>query len=86
LNNDGLKNVNTMGKRLKLLRSQLNLTQEGIAEEIEMTYEKYGSLERGKTLPSYLTMVKLREKFNLDINSILDETIHDMNKVKDKEE
>jgi transcriptional regulator with XRE-family HTH domain len=52
-------------------RLRARLTQEEVAERVEIVSEVYGRLERGAILPSLPTLVRLCRALALDANSLL---------------
>jgi DNA-binding XRE family transcriptional regulator len=51
--------ASTIAKNLRIARSRLGLTQEQIAERSGIATEFYGRLERGKSLPSIPTLLRI---------------------------
>ena len=64
---------NKLGKRIKLLRKSMGLTQEQLAEKAEMDYKYLSKIENGKHLPTYNTLIRL--------SAILGGSIGDFNDV-----
>ena len=48
-------------KRLKSVREKLGYSQEKMAKELDVSFATINRLEKGKTLPSYATIIKLEE-------------------------
>ena len=65
-------NSNKVGKFILNLRKDNNLTQSEFAEMFGVTYQAVSKWENGKNIPDLLTLKEICEKFNLDINEILD--------------
>lgn len=63
---------NSIGRKLKALRLQHNLSQEKIAEYVEMSREHISCIERGKNLASTETLYRLAEYFKIDIKEFFD--------------
>ncbi|HDU7853223.1 TPA: helix-turn-helix transcriptional regulator [Acinetobacter baumannii] len=61
-----------LGKRLKLERERLNLSQDSFASINDLTARTVIEWEKGKTFPNLLQLVKLTEK-GLNINALFDE-------------
>ena len=59
------------GARLRASRQSHGLTQEALAEQIEITPEAYGRLERGVALPSYPTMMRLCDSLEVSTDDLL---------------
>ena len=60
-----------MGKRLRILRIELNYTQEQMAEILEMSSAYYGKIERGIHGLSLDKLVIVNKKLDIDINYLL---------------
>ncbi|MFX8008277.1 helix-turn-helix transcriptional regulator, partial [Acinetobacter baumannii] len=61
-----------LGKRLKLERERLNLSQDSFASINDLTARTVIEWEKGNTFPNLLQLVKLTEK-GLNINALFDE-------------
>ena len=57
--------------RLQKIRKKLKLSQEEIADETNITYRAYTSYERGDRKPSFEFLVKLVEKYNVNLNWLI---------------
>lgn len=60
-----------IGKRLRMLRFELDYTQEQMAETLEMSLAYYGKAERGVYGLSLEKLVIVNSKFDMDINYLL---------------
>lgn len=60
-----------MGKRLRIIRIQLNYTQEQLAEILELSTPYYGKVERGIYGLSLEKLVLVNKKLDVDINYLL---------------
>ncbi len=60
-----------MGKRLRIIRINLNYTQEQMAEILEMSSAYYGKVERGLHGLSLNKLVIANRKLDIDINYLL---------------
>ena len=58
---------NSIGKKLKALRIAKGLSQEKLAEAVNMSREHISCIERGKNLPKTETLYYLAEFFKVDI-------------------
>ncbi|MBR1907543.1 helix-turn-helix transcriptional regulator [bacterium] len=58
---------NDIGKKIKYLRKEHGISQEKLAEGIEMSREHISCLERGKNLITIESLYKIAEYFNVDI-------------------
>ena len=63
---------NRIGRKVKSLRLESGLSQEKLAEYINMSREHISCIERGKNLTSIETLYTLAEFFNVDIKSFFD--------------
>ena len=57
-----------IGAKVKLVRSDANLTQEQLAFDIEVSVETISNIERGKVIPSIDTLLKISQKLNFSIS------------------
>ncbi len=57
MNNTELKRY--LGKRIKELRNNKNLTQDALAEKISMKTSNLSNIETGKSAPSLVTIIQL---------------------------
>lgn len=60
---------NDIGRKIKHLRLERNLTQEKLAECVNMSREHISCIERGKNLPTVETLYYFAEYFKIDIKS-----------------
>ena len=65
-------NQEKVGKIIKKIRIENNLTQEKFAEELGVTYQAVSKWENGKSLPDISLIKEICNKYNIDINSFLD--------------
>lgn len=63
--------VQTIGERLKQLRSEFALTQQEIADALSVNRTTYTKYETGATEMSYRTIVQLALLFDVDFNTLL---------------
>lgn len=59
-----------MKNRLEAIRKQHGLTQEELAEKLEVSRQTIGSLENGRYNPSILLAFKIARLFGLSIEDI----------------
>lgn len=82
----------SLGNRIRKLRSERKMTQEDLSFAIDIRTSSLSSIENGKSFPSYTTIMKLCEVFNLlpkelfdfnptTIDSEQHELIHEINSV-----
>lgn len=60
---------NDIGRKIKNLRLDNNLTQEKLAEYVNMSREHISCIERGKNLPTVETLYYIAKYFQIDIKS-----------------
>lgn len=60
-----------MGRRLRKARIAQGLTQEQVAEQLEMNTAYYGKVERGVSGLTILNIKKISEILNLDIHFLI---------------
>ena len=58
---------NDIGKKVKFLRLEKGLSQEKLAEYVNMSREHISCIERGKNLTSIKTLYNLSQYFEVDI-------------------
>ena len=59
-----------IGQRIKSIRVKSNLTQEKLAERMEINTKYLSSIERGKENPTLNTIICLAEALEVDIGDI----------------
>jgi len=57
--NDATRISRRLGVRLRLMRKQLRWTQDELSERIGLTAEAYARIERGHSLPSFPTLLRV---------------------------
>ncbi len=60
---------NDIGRKVKSLRLDNDISQEKLAEYVGMSREHISCIERGKNLPTIETLYKLAEYFEIDIKT-----------------
>lgn len=63
---------NDIGKKVKYLRLEKGLSQEKLAECINMSREHISCIERGKNLVTIETLYNLAKYFEIDIKDFFD--------------
>lgn len=61
----------SLGKRLRRLRKNANMTQAKLSEQLNMDGDTYGNYEREKTEPSIGTIIDLANIYNVTTDYIL---------------
>lgn len=59
-----------LGKKIKSLRECGNLTQEQLAEKIELERDTISKIENGKRFPSCKTLEKIAQVFNIKYSDL----------------
>lgn len=63
---------NSIGRKVKFLRLECGLSQEKLAEYVDMSREHISCIERGKNLASTETLYYLAKFFKIDIKEFFD--------------
>ena len=61
-----------LGQKIKLLRKELNLTQENLAEEVDVDRSYMGFVERGEKNPTLFTLMKISKALKVPLKELLD--------------
>ncbi len=61
-----------VGARIKALRRRRRLKQDDLAELIDRSVETISSVERGKSLPGYVTLERLSQALNVPVAEFFD--------------
>ena len=64
-----------MGDRIKEVRKRCGLTQEQLAERLDISVEFVGQIERGLKLPSMQVFIKIIEALNVSADYILRDSV-----------
>lgn len=62
----------TLGKRLKTLRENRELSQENLADELKVSQSAYSKWESGQTDISYQTLCKIAEFYGTTMSELLE--------------
>lgn len=63
--------MGNIGKNIRDLRIQKNMTQDDLAEKLYVTRQTVSNYETGKTLPNVEMLVKISELLDVDISQLL---------------
>jgi transcriptional regulator with XRE-family HTH domain len=63
----------SLGRRLRYLRQHSGLTQAVVSSHVSLTPEAYARLERGRSLPSFPTLLRLANSMGVTIDALLGE-------------
>ena len=61
-----------IGKFIKQIRQDNNLTQKDLADKLGVTYQAVSKWENGKNVPDIATLKEISKLFNTNIDEILD--------------
>jgi len=61
-----------VGHRIKLARQRRGLSQEDLAERIDRSVAAVSNMERGRTLPSFMTLERLARAFDMPVREFFD--------------
>ena len=67
-----MNNKKLLGKRIKELRKSHNLTQEKLAELIEIETTSLSGIESGRHFPSLPTIEKIAHNLNVELKTLFD--------------
>lgn len=65
-------NQEKVGKLIKDIRKEYNLTQDQLAKKLGVTFQAVSKWENGKNIPDISVLKQISDEFNVDLNSILD--------------
>lgn len=68
-------NLKAIGKRIKLAREAKGLTQEQLAEQVNLSTSHISAIERGVKQPKLVTFVEIINVLEVDANSILTDVL-----------
>ncbi len=71
MNNNEKILLSKLAKKIKIKRTELNITQEKLAEKCGFDRTYISLLERSKRNPSYLNLVKLSDGLEITISDLL---------------
>ena len=75
----------TMGDRIKEIRKKQGLTQEQLAEKVDITLEYISQIERGLKIPSMQVFIKLVEVLDVSADYLLRDAVSTRNLYGDKQ-
>ena len=75
----------TMGDRIKEIRKKRGLTQEQLAEKVDITLEYISQIERGLKIPSMQVFIKLVEVLDVSADYLLRDAVSTRNLYGDKQ-
>ncbi len=69
-------NYALLGKRIKAAREQAGLTQEGLAERLEMSTTHISVIERGVKAPKLETLIRIANELNVSSDTLLQDLVN----------
>lgn len=67
--------MNTCGEKLLYLRRKAGLTQKEVAHILQLERSCYTYYERGRTNPSFRSLLRLAKLYGVTVEYLIDETI-----------
>lgn len=66
------KLITLIGKRIRELRIQQNMSQEALANEADIPLSQIGRIERGENNPTISTLFVISKALNIKLNELID--------------
>lgn len=66
------KLISLIGKHIRELRIQQNMSQESLANEADIPLSQIGRIERGETNPTISTLYVISEALNIKLIELID--------------
>ena len=73
-----------IGKFIKKLRKDNNLTQDELAKKLGVTYQAVSKWENGKSIPDIAVLKTISELFNVNIDELLEGSVKNKKKLNKK--
>jgi transcriptional regulator with XRE-family HTH domain len=67
-------NFISLGKRIKEERNKCRLTQQQLAEEVELSDAFIGQIERGERCPTLETLISISNRLNVSVDYLLQDS------------
>ena len=67
--------IENIGKRIRKRRNELKLTMEQLAEKIGLTTGYVGNIERGESVPSIDTLVRIANSLSVNMDYLCQDVI-----------
>ena len=64
--------IKALGNRIRELRVEAGLSQEGLSNEAEIPLSQIGRIERGETNPTISTLFVICKAFGIELKDLLD--------------
>ncbi len=68
------KKIMNLGNQLKKLRKSYNLTQEQLAEKLNISRVNYTRYENGKVRPDYETLIAIADFYDISLDELFERT------------
>ena len=68
------KKIMNLGNHLKKLRKSYNLTQEQLAEKLNISRVNYTRYENGKVRPDYETLIAIADFYDISLDELFERT------------
>ena len=68
------------GKNLKYLRKNKKLSQENLGKNLNLTRDSIASLELERAMPSFETLINIRNYFNVNLDDLIFEDLENKQK------
>lgn len=59
-----------LGEAIEELRSEADLTHEELADRLEMSFQRISELERGVANPTFATLVRITQGFDIELSEL----------------
>lgn len=74
----------TIGKKIRQIRLEHDLSQEELSEKIEISPRHMCTIENGKSFPSIETFVKIAKALDIDINKFFNLSVDNTDVLRDE--
>lgn len=71
----GMVDYVALGRRMKLKRREMKMSQEEMAKAVQISMSFYGNIERGKRIPSIDTLVAIANVLDVGTDYLLAESV-----------
>ena len=68
--------LDSIGRHIREIRSQRKLTQEQLAEKVELSPNYLGAIERGEKIPALETLLSILNALNAPSNLVLQDVVN----------
>lgn len=79
-------NYEAMGRRIKIMRHERRLSQQQVAQMINISLSYYGNIERGNRIPSIDTLVDIANALGVGMDYLLAESVEAAIRLRSPEE